>query len=122
MTHPHHILRALAAAAAVTVLVAGPVSATESGGSGESPAATEAPAGEAGAEGGAEGEGAAEGEGEGEHGHTKIQPPLGFDEPKELVGWGFLALTGLAGLAAAYNGMKQLKGSRPQADGSWRPR
>ena len=120
MTHPHRILRALAAAAAVTVLVAGPVSATESGGSEGSPAATEAPAGEAGAEGGAEGEGAAEGEGEG--GHTKIQPPLGFDEPKELVGWGFLMLTGLAGLVAAYHMLKQLKGTRPQADGSWRPR
>lgn len=130
MTHPHRLLRAAAVAATIVVAVftalivtAGPVSAAGSGG--ESPAATESPAqGEGGAagegaEGGAEGAGA---EGGHEEGRTKIQPPLGFDEPKELVGWGFLALTGLAGMAAAANAVKQLKGRRPQADGSWRPR
>lgn len=103
MIQPHRLLRALAAAAAVTVLAAGPAWATE----GEEPATgTEAPA---------------EGEGE-EHGHTKIEPPLGFDDPQELVGWGFLALTGLAGAVALGNAAKQLRGRRPQADGSWRPR
>lgn len=111
MTRPQRFLRALAAAAAATVLAAGPVWATETGG--ESPATTEeAPAGEAPAEEGQEGEG----------GQDKIQPPLGFDSPQELVGWGFLALTGLAIAVGLANGVKQLKGRRPQADGSWRPR
>lgn len=115
MIHPHRILRALAAAAAVTMLAAGPVWATE----GEEPATgTEAPAGEA----PAEGEAPAGGEGGEEHGRTKIEPPLGFDDPQELVGWGFLALTGLAGALALANAAKQLRGRRPQADGSWRPR
>ncbi len=113
MTHPQRFLRALAAAAAATVLAAGPVWATETGGGGESPATTEeAPADEAPAEGGHEGEG----------GDNKIHPPLGFDSPQELVGWGFLALTGLAVAVGLANGVKQLKGRRPQADGSWRPR
>lgn len=106
MSHPHRFLRAIAAAAAVTALAAGPVWATE----GEEAPANEAPAGEAPAEDGQEG------------GGEKIQPPMGFDDPQELVGWGFLALTGLAIAAGLANGAKQLKGTRSQADGSWRPR
>lgn len=114
MSRTHRLLRAIAAAAAVTALAAGPVWAAE----GEEAPATEAPADEA----PAEGEEPAEGGHEGEGGDEKIQPPLGFEDPQELVGWGFLALTGLAIAAGLANGAKQLKGTRPQADGSWRPR
>lgn len=110
MTTPRRLLRALAAAAAATMLAAGPVWATEA----EEPT-PEATAEEAPAEGEA-------GEEEHEAGSDKIELPLGFESPYELVGWGLLALTGLAGAAALATAYKQLKGRRPQADGSWRPR
>lgn len=103
---------------AALLAVTGPAVATEAEEPGD--AATveptdgeEAPAGE-------------EVDGEGEAGDEedarKVELPLGFDDPYSLVGWGLLALVGIAGLFAARTMIKQLRGERSRADGSWRAR
>ncbi len=120
----------LAAAAFVVV----PASATEaqSPGGEASPGAQggEAGGGEGGGEaGGAEGgeaggaEGGEAGGAEGEEGDDGKSPfPLDLTDPQDILGLFLLGLVGLGIVAASANALKQLRGERSQADGSWRPR
>lgn len=109
------LIRVLGAVAVLSTVTVGPAWA------GESPATSPSPPATAGAEEGqpAEGSGTAPGE-EGESG--KAEPPLDLNDPQDLVGAAMLAATGLAVLLGARNVFQQLRGERPQADGSWRPR
>lgn len=107
MRRPPRPISLVLAVAAGLALSAAPAWSTESGTAGdEEPAATTSPA---------------EGE-SGGHERVKIEPPMTFTDPQDVVGWGLLGLTGLTILAASVNALKQLRGERPRADGSWRPR
>ncbi|HEX2026501.1 MAG TPA: hypothetical protein VHF25_00720 [Nitriliruptorales bacterium] len=110
------LIRLLGAVAVLSAVTVGPVWAAES------PATSPSPAADAGAQEGqpAEGSEPASGEEGGEGG--RAEPPLDLNDPQDLVGAAMLALTGLAVLLGGRNLVQQLRGERPQADGSWRPR
>lgn len=52
----------------------------------------------------------------------KIQLPLDIETPYGVFGAFLLLCVFIAGAVALRNTAQQMKGDRPQADGSWRPR
>lgn len=93
---------------------AGPATAPAGATEAEPPAAEEAtPA--------AEPAGEAE-ENPGGEGRQKIQLPIDLRDPQGAVGALLLVLLVVAAALGVRNAVQQLRGERPQADGSWRPR
>ena len=102
---------------ALTLLVAAPTSAQESEPAGSEtasePAGTESPTEDLPDEGE---------EDEEEGGTRKIKLPLDLEDKQDLLGLGLLVAVAAAAGLALMGAVKQLRGERSQADGTWRPR
>lgn len=118
---PRRVTLAIAAALTALSVSSAPAVATEAGGEGggEQPATTQSPAGEGQLPPGEEPP-VEEGEHAGEDG--KAQLPLDLTDPQGILGLVFLLIAGGFTAAAGRNMIAQMRGERPTADGSWRPR
>ena len=52
----------------------------------------------------------------------KIRLPLDLEDKQDLLGLLLIGIIALGGAVALMGAVKQLRGDRPQADGTWRPR
>ena len=107
----------LLACVALTLLVAAPTWAQESEPAGSEPASepagTESPTSDL----------PDPGEGDEEEGGSgKIKLPLDLEDRQDLLGLVLLAVVAAAAGLALMGAVKQLRGERSQADGTWRPR
>lgn len=107
----------IAAVVTAAALSGAPAAATEAGG--EAPAVTESPGGDAELPPGEQAP-VEEGEASGEEVRGKF--PLDLTQPYGIVGLVFLLIAGAFAAAAGRNVIAQMRGERPTADGSWRPR